>query len=211
MTRPLRAMFAAIQDREAADDLLGGPCAGLRDIAKMLDRSAQFHWSGFQHALLHGERERADVLEQRARLYEELAELCRAHAWKPSALPTLTADERAELNLIFVDLVSASRAREKLAESARQARRADEPHGARYAEVALEREAAAVADAPVGVRNETLSHSAWSLARLACEGLIGPGAVLDALIPAAQAAGLSGREARATVRGALRRRCGRAT
>jgi hypothetical protein len=207
MTRPLRSMFAAIQEREAANDLLGGPCAGLRDIAELLDRSAQLHWRGFQHAISHGDRERADVLEQRARLYEELAELCRAHAWTPSALPTLTADERAELNLIFVDLVAASRAREKLAESARQARHADEPHGAQYAQVALEREGAAVADAPVGLRNNQLSRSAWAVARFTCDGLLSDGDVLEVLVPAATGTGLPAAEARSCVRAALRRRC----
>jgi hypothetical protein len=176
--------------------------------ARLLDRSAALQWRGYQFALVHVERERAHLLEDRARQLEELAEAVRVHAWEPKITPSgLSPAERAELQLILADRMVAARSREKLAASARQARHADEPHGARYVQIALEREAAAVAAAPVGVRNETLSRSAWSLARFVCDGLVHGGEVLDALVPAARAAGLPGREAHACVRAALRRRC----
>jgi hypothetical protein len=205
MTRPLRAMLAAIQESEVADGLLGGPCAGLRDVAEMLDRSAQLHWRGFQHAISDGDRERADVLEQRARLYEELAELCRAHAWKPPTIPALTAEERAELGRMF-DRLLADPVCDELAERARRAN-SDEPRGPRYALAALEREAEIVRAAALGIRNETLSRSAWSLARLVCDGTINDGDVFEALVPAATSTGLGAREAHGCIRAALRRRC----
>jgi hypothetical protein len=207
LARPLRSMFTALHEQEAADNLLGGPSAGLRDIARLLDRSAETHWLGYQHALVHAQTERAELLEQRARRYEELAELCRAYAWKPKvadALPTSTAEERAEVGRILGQLI-ADRGPDELAERARH--HDNRKRGPRYAPAALEREAETVRAAAPGVRNETLSRSAWSLARLVCDGLISGGDVLDALIPAARAAGLSSREAHMCVRAALRRRC----
>lgn len=82
----------------------------------------------------------------------------------------------------------------------------DGAKGAAYGLAALEDEARAVASAPVGLRNQQLNKSAWSLGRLVLEGTLRADEVEAVLVPAALDAGLPQREAHATVRGALRRR-----
>jgi hypothetical protein len=79
--------------------------------------------------------------------------------------------------------------------------------GDRYARAALERELDVLARVAPGGRNATVNRSAWSLARLVQAGALDASEVERALVEAAQATGLSAREAAATVRGALRRRC----
>jgi hypothetical protein len=73
----------------------------------------------------------------------------------------------------------------------------------RYARAALERECAAVANAPPGDRNRTLNLAAWSLARL--EALT-PREIEDGLLEAAAAAGMPAGEALRTVQSGLSRR-----
>jgi hypothetical protein len=82
----------------------------------------------------------------------------------------------------------------------------DAAKGPAYAARALEGEAEAVATAPVGLRAITLNTSAWTLARPELDGIIDADDIEAALVPAAVDAGLSEREARSIVRGALRRR-----
>ncbi len=73
----------------------------------------------------------------------------------------------------------------------------------RYARAALERECAAVANAPAGDRNRTLNLAAWSLARL--EALTSR-EIEDGLLEAAAAAGMPAGEALRTVQSGLSRR-----
>ncbi len=75
-----------------------------------------------------------------------------------------------------------------------------------YGLAALEAEEREVESALLGLRNETLNKSAWSLARLVNDDLVDADDVEDVLVEAACRAGLSRGEAVATVRGALRRR-----
>jgi hypothetical protein len=82
----------------------------------------------------------------------------------------------------------------------------DAAKGPAYAARALEGEAEAVATAPVGLRAITLNTSAWTLARPELDELVDADDIEAALVPAAVDAGLSEREARSIVRGALRRR-----
>jgi hypothetical protein len=136
------------------------------------------------------------------------ARIAEAQAWQPAVkLPKLSAEERAELGRIFDNRMAAMRARENLAKSARRVRPTDPLRGTKYAQAALGREAAAVAEAPVGLRNDQLSRSAWAVARFTCEGLLTDGDVLEVLVPAAIETGLPAPEARCCVRAALRRRC----
>ncbi len=173
-------------------------------VAELLDGCAALRWNGYQHALSHGERERAEVLEQKARELEGLADEVRAYAWQPEVtVAPLSPAERDELDLIFVDLVDATRARETLAESARQARHADEPRGARYAEVALDGECQRVTDTPAGNRNNVLASASFKVGQLLCED----DDAYERLLDAALTAGLSEREARPTIRSGLRAGC----
>jgi hypothetical protein len=82
----------------------------------------------------------------------------------------------------------------------------DGERGPRYVRAALEGEAREIAAAPVGLRNERTNRAAWTLARLVLDGLVDASAVETVLVAAGMDAGLPEREARATVRGALRRR-----
>jgi hypothetical protein len=77
--------------------------------------------------------------------------------------------------------------------------------GDAYAQAALDAEAALVAAAPEGCRNNQLSRSAWTLARFPNRELPA-GSILAALGGAAAQAGLSRREAERTIRSALRAR-----
>jgi hypothetical protein len=72
-----------------------------------------------------------------------------------------------------------------------------------YALAALRNEADEVAAAPVGLRNETLNRAAWKLARL---DALDHTEIADVLVAAAHDCGLGALEARATIRGALKRR-----
>jgi hypothetical protein len=78
----------------------------------------------------------------------------------------------------------------------------------RYAVAALRHAVERVAAARVGVRNTTLNREAFSVARLLGAELR-TAELTDALIVAAEIAGLSTREARATIASALRGRAGR--
>jgi hypothetical protein len=75
-----------------------------------------------------------------------------------------------------------------------------------YGLAALEREARAVAAAPVGTRNDTLNRAAHALARLVLSGDLDTYIVEHVLLAGAHDAGLPDREARATIRSALRAR-----
>jgi len=72
-----------------------------------------------------------------------------------------------------------------------------------YARRAIENEVRAVASAHIGTRNETLNRAAFNLGQLVAGGELGWGEVEDALLEAAQAAGLPEREARATIASGL--------
>jgi hypothetical protein len=74
-----------------------------------------------------------------------------------------------------------------------------------YLRAALEREAAVVASAPEGVRNNTLNSAVYTLARLRDRGLDDE-VIVRVMVAAAIDAGLPEREARSTVRSALRGR-----
>ena len=68
-----------------------------------------------------------------------------------------------------------------------------------YANAALEREAAAVVDAAVGMRNDTLNRAAFALARFCASGDLTAAVIADVLLAAATVAGLPTYEARATI------------
>ncbi|MBI5111847.1 MAG: bifunctional DNA primase/polymerase [Rhodovulum sp.] len=74
---------------------------------------------------------------------------------------------------------------------------------AAYGAAALTEEARRVASAPKGDRNNTLNAATFSVAQLAPH-ILPTGVVVDAMSAAAQAAGLSAPETRATIRSALR-------
>jgi hypothetical protein len=172
-----------------------------RSLARLLGACADRDWRAYQFALIHGRPESADVLEQRARRYEELAEHAYAHGWTPSveAPPPHTAKERTQLNRLLAKMPGPTL-------QIVQRRRGDGKKGREYALAALEGEAKAVASAPEGLRNYTLNASAWTLARPELNGLLLVDEIERVLVAAGQDAGLSEREARACVRGALRRR-----
>jgi hypothetical protein len=122
-----------------------------------------------------------------------------ARTWEPKVkLGPLTAEERKQLARIL--------AAEKPTAGAVKRRRDDAEKGRSYALAALEGEAEAVASAPKGLRNETLNSSAWTLARPELDGILDADEIERVLTAAAQDAGLHSREARATIRGAFRRR-----
>ena len=72
-----------------------------------------------------------------------------------------------------------------------------------YANAALEREAAAVVDAAVGMRNDTLNRAAFALARFCASGDLTAAVIADVLLAAATVAGLPTYEARATIASGL--------
>lgn len=138
---------------------------------------------------------------------DDLTDLIAANAWRPTVhLPRLSPAERAKLQIIF-DCVTAERRRGEIAKEARRARRAEEPRSARWVDAALEAEADIVRAASVGLRNDTLARSAWSLARFTCDGTLTEGEVLEVLVPASLSTGLGLREIHACIRAALRKRC----
>jgi hypothetical protein len=73
----------------------------------------------------------------------------------------------------------------------------------RYVEAALRGEAEAVAQAPVGTRNQRLNLAAYRLGRLVAAGLVDEASVRETLLAAAEASGLPRRESLATVRSGL--------
>jgi hypothetical protein len=172
-----------------------------RSLARLLGGCADRDWRAYQVALIHGRPERADALEQRARRYEELAELAHAYAWRPSvpAPPPLTAKELKKFHRLLAK-------KPKPTLQIVERRRADGKKGRDYALAALEGEAKAVAAAPEGLRNYELNRSAWTLARPELDGLLLVDEIERVLVAAGQDAGLSEREARCVVRGAFRRR-----
>ncbi|WP_198285075.1 DUF3987 domain-containing protein [Solidesulfovibrio carbinoliphilus] len=72
-----------------------------------------------------------------------------------------------------------------------------------YGRAALEAEASKVASAPQGQRNGTLNAAAYSLGQLVAGGVLDQGEVESALLDAANAAGLTDGEARATIRSGM--------
>lgn len=74
---------------------------------------------------------------------------------------------------------------------------------ARYAQAALEREAATVTAAPQGQRNHTLNRAAYNLGTLVGAGALDPHLVETSLAHAAEAAGLGPRETIATIQSGL--------
>jgi hypothetical protein len=129
-------------------------------------------------------------------------ELEGARTWQPkiNIRPLLPA-EHDEL-----DGLLAGRLANKPTVGTVKRRRDDAGKGPEYAARAIEGEAVAVASAPVGLRAKTLNASAWTLARPELEGIVDADDIETALVPAAIDAGLSEREARSIVRGALCRR-----
>jgi hypothetical protein len=86
-------------------------------------------------------------------------------------------------------------------------------HPDRYAQAALDAEAARVAGAPVGARNDTLNRAAFALGRLVGAGLLDDRSVIRELSGAARYAGLGRAETMRTIRSGLtagRRRPSRA-
>ena len=77
------------------------------------------------------------------------------------------------------------------------------PNGDRYATTALEREVAAVCGANNGTRNETLNKASFSLGTLVGGGFLVREQVEQALLDAAQTAGLPQAEADATIRSGI--------
>jgi hypothetical protein len=84
------------------------------------------------------------------------------------------------------------------------AARSGGPHGPRYGEAALAGEAARVAGAAAGTRNDTLNRAAFALGQLVAEGLLDSSDVSQALAEAAHTAGLGRTEVVRTVRSGLR-------
>jgi hypothetical protein len=83
---------------------------------------------------------------------------------------------------------------------------ASAPHVARpdrYAQAALDAEAARVAHAPVGARNDTLNRAAFALGRLVGAGLLDEPTVRHELTTAARYAGLGRDETLRTIRSGL--------
>lgn len=72
-----------------------------------------------------------------------------------------------------------------------------------YGRAALDAEAAKVAGAPQGQRNATLNAAAFALGQLVAGGVLDQGEVESALLDAANAAGLTDGEARATIRSGM--------
>src|SRR5262249_51911277 len=75
--------------------------------------------------------------------------------------------------------------------------------GSAYADAAVRGEANEVALSPTGQRNSRLNLAAYRLGQLVGASLLTEGAVTDSLVSAATSAGLSQREARATIRSGL--------
>jgi len=73
-----------------------------------------------------------------------------------------------------------------------------------YGAAALAGEMTRVAAAQPGTRNQTLNQAAFALGTLVASNMLSDVAVVDGLLSAAVAAGLSPREARATIRSGLR-------
>jgi hypothetical protein len=73
----------------------------------------------------------------------------------------------------------------------------------RYALAAIRGEAEAVAQAPPGTRNHRLNVAAWRLGRLVAGGVVDEGAAREALLAAADAAGLPRHESVGTVRSGM--------
>lgn len=73
----------------------------------------------------------------------------------------------------------------------------------RYAQAALDAEAARVAYAPVGTRNDTLNRAAFALGRLVGAGLLNEGSLVRELTAAARYAGLGRSETVRTIRSGL--------
>lgn len=73
-----------------------------------------------------------------------------------------------------------------------------------YADAALQAEAGKVRHAAEGDRNSTLNSSAWNLARWIRTGLLTEDQILNALMDAAQGAGLGRAEVQATLRSGIR-------
>jgi hypothetical protein len=178
-----------------------------RLMARLLNGCGANSWRGYQHAHSHGRHERAELLERRARRYEELAEACHASMWQPKVRARrLSADERAELARVFDSQQRPEKRRSfslVTGDEPLACTRSGVSEPRSYALAALRGEAEEVAAAPVGLRNETLNRAAWKLARL---DALDHHEIEDVLVAAAHDCGLGALEARATIRGALRRR-----
>ncbi len=88
--------------------------------------------------------------------------------------------------------------------AAKQTRkRASKTTGA-YGQAALEREAARVREALEGTRNDTLNEASYNLGQLFAGGLLERGLIINELLDAALAAGLSEHEARSTIDSGLK-------
>jgi hypothetical protein len=137
--------------------------------------------------------------EAEAQLERELAA---ARNWSPKVtVAPLTPWERRRF-----DRLLAERLANKPTVGAVKRRRDDAAKGPEYAAAALEGEADAVARTPEGLRHVVLNASAWTLARPELDALVTAEDIENTLVRAAVDAGLTERDARSVVRGALRRR-----
>jgi hypothetical protein len=124
-----------------------------------------------------------------------------AKAWEPRiTVAPLTPKERQKLDRMMADGWA-----DKPTVGAVKRRREGATKGPRYALVALEGEAEAVAKAPAGSRNLVLFESAYTLSRLIPEHLETT-QVITVLVAAAHDAGLTEQEARVTICSALKTR-----
>jgi hypothetical protein len=184
-----------------------------RNIARLLDRAAETHWRGYQLALLHGDPERALVLEGRARRYEEMRDLCHAYMWQPKVRPArLSSAERAELHRLVYARRSQQRPEKRRSFSVVH-------HGAHhgagdectnvhftkaYGWEVLCAECRRVADTPAGNRNNVLASASFKVGQRVGADLLDHDTAYGNLLGAALACGLSERESRPVIRSGLR-------
>jgi hypothetical protein len=178
--------------QQPQDDLQ--PVARL--LAQLLDQAAQTHWYGYQRALQHANPERAHVLEERARRYEEMRDLCHAYMWQPKVRPRrLSVSERDELNAIFYRLTHKPEP---------QPRRIARTPSGNYGHAALYDECRLLATTPVGNRNNATASASFKIGRVVGAGLLDHDEAYSNLLGAAIACGLSERESRPVIRSGLR-------
>lgn len=111
---------------------------------------------------------------------------------------TSNGAELAEAPTWLVELVLA-----KPAQAPRVERQSPTRTATGYGRAALDAEASKVAAAPSGQRNETLNAAAYSLGQLVAGGVLDGCEVESALLDAANTAGLTDGEARATIRSGM--------
>ena len=182
------------------------PCGSgpVRRARRLRDHAHAIRWGGYQRALSRGDRERAEVLERRARALEDRADVLDAKAWRPVVkLARLSPDDRIKLgNVLDAQRVEAERAA-RLQRHRAIGPPAGDRRRARYVEAVLAGECARVADTAPGSRNNTLASASFKCGQVVCDTDDG----FERLLEAALAAGLSEREARPVIRSGLRAGC----